>query len=83
MSESQVIVQNGRVSVLFKTLSAIAVILISTLLAWMASTLNELDKNVAVLISQNQSKENEHARIDSRITDLEREHRYSIDSGDK
>lgn len=82
MDDSQVIVENGRVSSLFKTINGVAIVLISALLLWMAATLTQLNAQVAVLISQNNSsvqlmqltKENrdrEHKRMNERISDVE------------
>lgn len=79
----QTIVENGRVSGLFKALNAMSVILISTLLIWVAVTLTGLNTQVAVLISQNETRINEHTRINDRIAELERERRNSINSRDK
>lgn len=71
MGDSQIIVENGRVSSLFKTLNGIAITLISALLIWMAASLQNLNTQVAVLISQNASKESEHTRINERLSKLE------------
>ena len=80
--DAQVIVENGRVTGLFKIINGVAIVLISTLLIWVAITLTTLNTQVAVLISQNETRINEHARIDGRLTALERERRpgNSIDS---
>jgi len=80
--DAQIIVENGRVSSLFKTLNGVAVILISALLIWVAVTLTTLNTHVAVLISQNENRINEHTTINDRITALERERRDSLDSRD-
>ena len=79
---SQVIMENGRVSALFKTVNGIAIVLISALLLWMASTLTQLNAQVAVLIAQNnamtlstvnnnQMRDREHDRFNERISKLE------------
>ena len=75
--------ENGRVSGLFKAINGVAIILISLLLAWVATSLTDLNIQVAVLISQNETRINEHARINERIAALERERRDSLDSRDK
>ena len=81
--EAQVIVENGRVSGLFKTVNAISVILISTLLIWVVLSLSTLNTQVAVLISQNETHVNEHTRIDNRIAELERQWRNSNSYNDR
>ena len=74
--------ENGRVSALFKTVNGIAIVLISALLLWMASTLTQLNAQVAVLIAQNnamtlstvnnnQMRDREHDRFNERISKLE------------
>ena len=79
---SQVIVENGRVSSLFKTINGIAIVVISALLLWMASTLTQLNAQVAVLIAQNNAmassalnnrdlRNREHDRFEDRISKLE------------
>ena len=79
---SQVIMENGRVSSLFKTINGIAIVVISALLLWMASTLTQLNAQVAVLIAQNNAlaaraidnrelRNREHDRFDARISKLE------------
>lgn len=80
--DTQVIVENGRVSGLFKTINGIAVVLISALLIWVAVSLTTLNTQVAVLISQNETRINEHSTINDRITALERERRNGLDSRD-
>ena len=83
MPDSQVIIENGRVSGLFKALNAVSIILISALLIWVATTLTSLNTQVAVLISQNETRINEHTAINQRLTNLESERRDSLDSRDK
>lgn len=79
---SQVILENGRVSGLFKTINGIAIVVISALLLWMASTLTQLNAQVAVLIAQNNAmvssainnnemRNREHDRFNERISKLE------------
>ena len=79
---SQVIMENGRVSALFKTVNGIAIVVISALLLWMASTLTQLNAQVAVLIAQNNAmatsalnnrdlRNREHDRFEDRISKLE------------
>lgn len=83
--DAQVIIENGRVTGLFKIINGVAVVLISALLIWVAVTLTVLSTQVAVLISQNETRINEHTTINDRITTLEREWRSGdgIDSRDK
>jgi len=80
--DSQVIIENGRVSALFKTINGVAIILISALLLWMAGKLTELNAQVAVLISQNTAsveltrvqsaaRDKEHDRMNERISAVE------------
>ena len=74
--------ENGRVSALFKTVNGIAIVVISALLLWMASTLTQLNAQVAVLIAQNNAmatsalnnrdlRNREHDRFEDRISKLE------------
>ena len=74
--------ENGRVSALFKTINGIAIVVISALLLWMASTLTQLNAQVAVLIAQNNAmatsalnnrdlRNREHDRFEDRISKLE------------
>ena len=69
-------------SALFKTINGIAIVVISALLLWMASTLTQLNAQVAVLIAQNNAmaasalnsrdlRNREHDRFEDRISKLE------------
>ena len=80
---AQILVENGRVTGLFKTINGVAVVLISLLLAWVATSLTDLNVQVAVLISQNETRINEHTRINDRLTALERERGNGLDSRDQ
>lgn len=82
MAESQILVENGRVSGLFKVINGVAIVIISALLIWMASNLTQLNAQVAVLISQNNAallaatntreiRNREHDKIDIRLEKLE------------
>ena len=64
---------NSQLSSLFMIINAVVVALITSIMIWSASTLHTLSTQVAVLISQNEEKENEHSRFDRRITVLERD----------
>ena len=82
MPDSQVILENGRVSSLFKVINGVAITIISVLLIWMASSLTQLNAQVAVLISQNNAailsagntrdiRNREHDRFNERISKVE------------
>lgn len=82
MAEDQILIENGRVSSLFKTINGVAIVLISALLLWMASALSTMKEQVAVLVSQNNSaielnhvkdaaRDSEHARMNERISKVE------------
>lgn len=79
----QVIIENGRVDVLMKAVFLIGTALITTLLVWMATTLNSLDRQVATLVTWNEVRNSDHAKFDQRLTELERERRAGerYDSG--
>ena len=81
--DSQVILENGRVTSLFKTINGVAIVLMSAMLIWIASSLTTLNVQVAVLISQNETRINEHSRINERISALERERSNGLDSRDQ
>ena len=80
---AQILIENGRVTSLFKTINGVAIVLMSAMLIWIASSLTTLNVQVAVLISQNETRINEHARINDRITALERERSNGLDSRDQ
>ena len=72
---------NGRINSLLNTVNALTVILLAAMMIWTVTTLHTLTTQVAVLISQNETRVNDYARLDSRITDIERE-RWTSNSND-
>lgn len=81
--DAQIIVENGRVTSLFKAINGVAIVLISALLIWVATSLSQLNVQVAVLISQNETRIDEHTRINDRLTALERERGNGLNSRDE
>jgi len=75
---SQIFVDNGRVTSMFKTINGIAIVVISALLIWVATTVSSLNVQVAVLVSQSEAENIEHTRFENRISSLERERSNNI-----
>ena len=74
---------NGRINSLFNTINAVAIVLITAALIWAGATLTKLNTQVAVLISQNETRVNDYARLDRRITTIERDRLNSSAHGNK
>ena len=68
----QVIIENGRVDSFMKALMAIATSVVIACLFWIVTTLNSLDKQVAILVERDDVSRSEHLEYDDRLSELER-----------
>jgi len=80
MANGQQIVENHRVSALFKAvMSVVSTLIIAGIMAiftvsWMLNnSIQELNTQVALLIQSNQHRDDEHSKFERRISEIERQ----------
>ena len=68
----QAIIENGRVDAFMKAIMTIATSVVIACLFWIVTTLNSLDRQVAILVERDDVSRSEHLEYDDRLAELER-----------